>query len=185
MGGQQLERRARVGLGAGAIAPRRNETQPRWTITNACAGIDARGSASREHLLQARVGEVERVRGQQADHEQVERSGHVELLLAAAGGRPARRALDVRRRLAPDSLARARSKARLASTRRSPGVAPGQVGVALEPCRHRRAGLEAALLGVGRAVRLEQQRQLAVLRPRGRRSPSRSPRPRGRRAPTR
>ena len=78
-----------------------------------------------EHLLQARVGEIERVRGEQADHEQVEGAGDVELLLAeqpAAG----ERALDVRRRLAADSLARARSKARLASTRRSPGVAPSR-----------------------------------------------------------
>ena len=78
-----------------------------------------RGRARRRRMLEARVGEIERVRREQADHEQVERAGDVELLLAeqpAAARARARCAAPPR----ADSLARARSKARLASTRRSP-----------------------------------------------------------------
>ena len=70
--------------------------------------------------------------------------------------------LDVGHRLASDSLALARSKARLASTRRSPGVAPrGRRSAPAASPPGRSARLPCCAYAA--QLRLEQQRQLAVV----------------------
>ena len=69
VGGEQLERRARVGLGLRDVAaPQRD---PAATLDHERHRRDRRaGPRVGERLLEARIGDVERVRGEQADHEQ-------------------------------------------------------------------------------------------------------------------
>ena len=175
----------RASASAWATSPRRSEAQPRWTSTNACAGIEARGPRVGEHLLQARVGEVERVRGEQADDEQVEGAGDVDLLLAQ---QPAarERALDVAPphrvcRLAGPGPLEGEARQHQALARR----VAREVAVTLEPRRDR----EREPRGWPAARRPRAPPRAAAPargpRPRRPRSPTRSPRPPGPRPPTR
>ena len=136
---QQLERRAGVGLGADdRAAPQRH---PAAVQDHERLRRD-RGARPRvgEHLLEAGVGEVERVRRRAGRR----RAGRA-CRRRRAPARRSRRSPASARSMSPaasrsDSLARARSKARLASTSRSPGVAPGRSRVALQALARRARG---------------------------------------------
>jgi hypothetical protein len=157
---EQIERGASIRLRVRNCPPAHGETST--MDDHECLRRD--GSARLrvgEHVVDAPAGAIERVRLDQAKRKQVDRAGHVGVLL---------------RQQAAVSQCGHDVVGRIASLLACPGVlvgeprenealagrVAGEVGVAREPLGHRRACLEAALLGECRALGLEHQRQLAV-----------------------
>ena len=161
--GEQLERRPRVGLGLRHVAAPQRAPSRDGTVTNASAGIEARARASASIRSRHVVGEVERVGGEQADDER-RRTGRRRRAPArrAAGRRRARARCAPPPRPPTRSPGRARRRGSPAPGAR-PASSPSRSAWRSSRLRRRGAGLEARLLGVGRELGLEQQRQLAIV----------------------
>ena len=159
---EQLEPGPRVGLGAvDRAAP---QVHPAAAVGQICDGRDRlAGARVGERLLEARLGDVECVRRDQAEHEVVVGPDDVELLLveqAAAGERALEQGSRLARRLTPPrALARQAREHEPFARRRALEVA-----ALLEPPRGRGTRLEARLPRDGGELGLEQQCQLRVLR---------------------
>jgi hypothetical protein len=161
MGGEQLEPGAGVGLRLADRAAA--QVHPATPIGEVGDGGDRLARPRvRERLFEARLGEVERVRGDQREHEVVERPDDVELLLveqapAEERGLEQRRGLARRPARAGALAGAARQHQSLPRSRALKGAAP------LESPRRGRARLQAGLPGVRRELGLEEQRELLVL----------------------
>ena len=162
VGVQEIERRPCVGFGIRHGASPQH--QPAAMREQERHSRDRSAFARvRERLLEATIGEIERVGSEQADHERVERTDDVGILLAEQAAAGSARSMCIAASLA-DSLARACSNARLARTRSLAGR-----GAAELACRAAGVAADARasrlrLLRLGRELRLEQQRELAVVR---------------------
>ena len=168
---EQIERRARVGLGLPDVAAAQGDPAAMGEHVTE-RGQRASGLGVGECLLETICVRC-RARRWRAGRRRARRTGRPRRAPARrAAGRRRGRARGARPLRRPCSLARACSNARLAITWRSPGVAPQRLPSLLQPVACTGAGLEAALLSLGRELGLEQQRELAVCRPRPRRSPS-------------
>ena len=162
VGGQQLERGPRVGFRlCHAAAP---PGEPAAMRDQESDGGDRRpGARADERFVEAAIGEIERVGIEQADHERVERTDHVVVLLAeeAAVGKCA---LDVHHRCARRFAGPGPLERETGEDQSLARCGAGQMLVPRQPLRRRRAGSEARLLRLGRELRLELQRKLTVVR---------------------
>ena len=157
---QQLEGRAGVGLRlrqcaaaeSDDAAVSEHERDGRERDPLSCIG---------EHPVQHRVGEVERLRGHEADEEHVQRRRDVELLFLHQPA-PGESTFDdgggVARGLAAPGALEGEGRQDQALARRR----ALEAGMALEASGRGAAGLAARLLGVRAEVRLDEQRELAV-----------------------